>query len=120
MIVVDPDHIAGTDDFESDNADWSAVGSALNLDGSAGRLTLGLEGVGQTAFASARKSAWHQLGQITDECMTAQEVMSRAWLGGWEVRKIAMLHENSARGAISRSKNRESPIHVVNGHLIPG
>lgn len=43
---------AGTEDFESDNADWSAVGSALNLDGSAGRLTLGLEGVGQSAFAS--------------------------------------------------------------------
>ena len=45
---------------------------------------------GQTAFASARKSAWHQLGQITDECMTAEEVMSKAWLGGWEVRKIAL------------------------------
>jgi hypothetical protein len=26
---------------------------------------------GQTAFASARQSAWHQLGTVTDECMTA-------------------------------------------------
>jgi len=45
---------------------------------------------GQTAFASARLSAWHQLGTVTDACMTAQEVMTKAWLGGWEVRKIAL------------------------------
>ncbi len=45
---------------------------------------------GQTAFASARLSAWHQLGQITDDCMTAEEIMSKAWLGGWEVRKIGL------------------------------
>ncbi|MDI6101188.1 DUF932 domain-containing protein [Actinoplanes sp. NEAU-A12] len=45
---------------------------------------------GQTAFASARLSAWHQLGQITQDCMTAEEVMSKAWLGGWEVRKIPL------------------------------
>lgn len=44
----------------------------------------------QTAFASARLSAWHQLGQVTDDCMTAEEVMSTAWLGGWEVRKIPL------------------------------
>ena len=45
---------------------------------------------GQTAFASARLSAWHQLGQITDDCMTAEEIMGKAWLGGWEVRKIPL------------------------------
>jgi phage/plasmid-like protein (TIGR03299 family) len=45
---------------------------------------------GQTAFASARLSAWHRLGTVTDACMTAQEVMTKAWLGGWEVRKIAL------------------------------
>jgi phage/plasmid-like protein (TIGR03299 family) len=45
---------------------------------------------GETAFASARLSAWHQLGQVTDECMTAEEIMAKAWLGGWEVRKIAL------------------------------
>ncbi|WP_025620690.1 DUF932 domain-containing protein [Salinispora cortesiana] len=45
---------------------------------------------GQTAFASAKLSAWHQLGQISDDCMTAEEVMSKAWLGGWEVRKIPL------------------------------
>jgi phage/plasmid-like protein (TIGR03299 family) len=45
---------------------------------------------GQTAFASARLSAWHQLGTVTDAGMTAQDVMTKAWLGGWEVRKIAL------------------------------
>lgn len=54
---------------------------------------------GQTAFASARVSAWHGLGQITDDCMTAEEVMTKAWLGGWEVRKIAVQGiEVNARG----------------------
>jgi phage/plasmid-like protein (TIGR03299 family) len=45
---------------------------------------------GQTAFASARLTAWHQLGQITEDCMTAEEIMGKAWLGGWEVRKIPL------------------------------
>jgi len=43
---------------------------------------------GQTAFASARLSAWHQLGTITEQCMTADEIMTKAFLGGWKVRKI--------------------------------
>lgn len=43
---------------------------------------------GQTAFASARLSAWHQLGTVTEQCMTADEIMTKAWLGGWKVRKI--------------------------------
>lgn len=45
---------------------------------------------GQTAFASARLAAWHQLGTIADGCMTAEDVMTKAWLGGWAVRKIAL------------------------------
>jgi phage/plasmid-like protein (TIGR03299 family) len=45
---------------------------------------------GHTAFASARLSAWHRLGTVTDTCMTAEDVMTKAWLGGWEVRKIAL------------------------------
>lgn len=43
---------------------------------------------GRTAFASARLDAWHQLGQITEQCMTADELMTKAFLGGWKVRKI--------------------------------
>jgi phage/plasmid-like protein (TIGR03299 family) len=45
---------------------------------------------GQTAFASARLSAWHQLGTITERCMTADEIMTKAFLGGWKVRKITV------------------------------
>jgi phage/plasmid-like protein (TIGR03299 family) len=45
---------------------------------------------GQTAFASARLTAWHRLGTVTEDCMTAEEIMSKAWLGGWEVRKIPL------------------------------
>ena len=45
---------------------------------------------GQTAFVSARLSAWHQLGTVADDCMTAEEVMAKAFLGGWMVRKIAL------------------------------
>lgn len=43
---------------------------------------------GQTAFASARETAWHRLGTVTDQAMTAEEIMNKAWLGNWQVRKI--------------------------------
>ncbi len=45
---------------------------------------------GQTAFASAKLSAGHQVGPITADCMTAKEVMRKAWLGSREVRKIPL------------------------------
>ena len=31
---------------------------------------------GRTAFATARVPAWHQLGTVTTDCMTATEVIS--------------------------------------------
>src|SRR5438552_17043296 len=43
---------------------------------------------GQTAFVTARVPAWHQLGTVTDDCMTAEDVMAKAFLGGCKVRKI--------------------------------
>jgi phage/plasmid-like protein (TIGR03299 family) len=43
---------------------------------------------GATAFASARLSAWHKLGTVTETTMTADEIMTKAFLGGWKVRKI--------------------------------
>lgn len=46
---------------------------------------------GATAFASAREDAWHRLGQITEACMSADEIMTKAFLGGWKVRKIPLL-----------------------------
>lgn len=44
---------------------------------------------GSAAFASARMDAWHRLGAVTRDCMTGQEVMTTALLGGWNVRKLA-------------------------------
>lgn len=44
----------------------------------------------KAAFASARMDAWHRLGTVTQDCMTAEEVMEVAHLGGWNVRKIAV------------------------------
>ncbi|HWG99235.1 MAG TPA: DUF932 domain-containing protein, partial [Pilimelia sp.] len=45
---------------------------------------------GSTAFASARLSAWHQLGTVTEATMTAEDIMARAFLGGWRVRKLPL------------------------------
>jgi phage/plasmid-like protein (TIGR03299 family) len=43
---------------------------------------------GSTAFASARVSAWHQLGTVTQNTMSATEVMGAALLGNWGVRTV--------------------------------
>ncbi|MEU8264681.1 DUF932 domain-containing protein [Micromonospora sp. NPDC048999] len=43
---------------------------------------------GTTAFASARLSAWHQLGTVTRNTMKAEEIMAAAQLGNWGVRTI--------------------------------
>jgi len=45
---------------------------------------------GQTAFVSAREHAWHRLGTVNETTMTADEIMTKAFLGGWKVRKIAI------------------------------
>jgi phage/plasmid-like protein (TIGR03299 family) len=44
---------------------------------------------GTAAFAS-RLDAWHRLGTITGECMTGEQVMDKAKLGGWNVRKVSL------------------------------
>jgi phage/plasmid-like protein (TIGR03299 family) len=45
---------------------------------------------GQTAFVTARQSAWHRLGTVTSECLTAEDAIAKALLGGWRVRKIVL------------------------------
>lgn len=42
---------------------------------------------GTTAFVSAREDAWHSLGTVLDHNFTAEEAMTHAKLGGWNVRK---------------------------------
>lgn len=45
---------------------------------------------GTAAFVSARQDAWHQLGTVTTDCLTAEEVMREAFLGGWNVRLLPL------------------------------
>ncbi|GAA2031359.1 hypothetical protein GCM10009839_34080 [Catenulispora yoronensis] len=45
---------------------------------------------GSTAFATAREDAWHQLGTVTRDAMTAEEALSVAFLAGWNVRKLPL------------------------------
>lgn len=45
---------------------------------------------GTAAFFNARQDAWHRLGTVTRDCLTAAEVMTTAYLGGWDVRKIGI------------------------------
>lgn len=45
---------------------------------------------GSAAFASARTDAWHRLGTVTAGAMTAEEALSAARLGGWNVRKLIL------------------------------
>lgn len=45
---------------------------------------------GQAAFFSARVVPWHQLGTVTDRCLTAEEAILTAHLD-WEVEKVSLL-----------------------------
>lgn len=45
---------------------------------------------GTAAFFTARQDAWHQLGTVTTDCLTAEEVMATAYLGGWNVRLLPL------------------------------
>ncbi|MFJ3176055.1 DUF932 domain-containing protein [Streptomyces roseus] len=45
---------------------------------------------GTAAFVSARESAWHKLGTVTAEALTAEDAMRLAALDGWNVRLIAL------------------------------
>ncbi|MFE1716133.1 DUF932 domain-containing protein, partial [Streptomyces sp. NPDC058728] len=45
---------------------------------------------GTAAFVSARKSAWHQLGTVTADALTAQDAMRTAALDGWNVRLVGL------------------------------
>lgn len=46
---------------------------------------------GSAAFASARQDAWHRLGTVTPDAMTAEQALSAARLGGWKVRKLSLV-----------------------------
>jgi phage/plasmid-like protein (TIGR03299 family) len=41
----------------------------------------------ETSFITARQSAWHRLGTVTDDCFTAEDALKKAHLADWNVRK---------------------------------
>lgn len=45
---------------------------------------------GVTSFVTARQPAWHRLGTVLDHKFTAEEAMTAAHLGGWNVRKAPL------------------------------
>lgn len=45
---------------------------------------------GVASFASAREHAWHRLGQVVDDVMTAEQALANAHLAGWNVRKLPL------------------------------
>ena len=53
---------------------------------------------GTAAFFSSKVDAWHRLGTVTTDCLTAADVMKVAYLGGWDVRKEALQAVPSGAG----------------------
>lgn len=45
---------------------------------------------GVHAFATAREHAWHRLGTVLDETMTAEQALKAAHLADWDVRKVSL------------------------------
>ena len=45
---------------------------------------------GIASFASARQDAWHRLGTVLPDAMTAEEALAAANLTGWNVRKLPL------------------------------
>jgi phage/plasmid-like protein (TIGR03299 family) len=68
---------------------------------------------GTTAFFSSRQDAWHKLGTVTTDCLTADEVMTVAYLGGWDVRKEALRTAES--GAAVPNRYATTRIHPKTG-----
>lgn len=59
-------------------------------------------GNGAAAFATARQDAWHQLGTVTSSCMSAEEVLNLAYLGGWNVRKLPLTATEITKHGVSQ------------------
>ncbi|MEU5900415.1 DUF932 domain-containing protein [Streptomyces venezuelae] len=53
---------------------------------------LELHADGTASFVSARHDAWHRLGTVTTDALTAEEALKLAYLADWNVRKIDGVH----------------------------
>lgn len=67
---------------------------------------------GTAAFFTARQDAWHRLGTVTTDCLSADSVMNVAYLGGWDIRKET-LHTGS--GAVVPNRWATTRAHPKSG-----
>src|SRR5690606_20206845 len=68
---------------------------------------------GQVSFASAREDAWHRLGQVVPEAMTAEQALEYSHLAGWNLRKepiFAHVGEHQVRVNGRHAVVRDNPI----------
>src|SRR4051794_33281079 len=56
---------------------------------------------GTAAFVTARTDAWHRLGITTRDCLTAEQVMTTARLGGWNVRTVPLTAADMTADGVS-------------------
>src|SRR4029079_10046221 len=68
---------------------------------------------GTAAFVTARQDAWHRLGTVTAECLSAAEVLQIASLGGWNVRKERLQAAQS--GALVPERYAITRVHPKTG-----
>ena len=68
-------------------------------------------------FASARQHAWHRLGTVLPDAMTAEQALAAAHLAGWDVRKVpefahvpATLTEDGVQEAVTLETGKFSTI----------
>lgn len=68
-------------------------------------------------FATARQHAWHRLGQVLPDAMTAEQALEAAHLAGWDVRKVpefahvpATITEDGVQEAVSLETGKFSTI----------
>jgi phage/plasmid-like protein (TIGR03299 family) len=67
---------------------------------------------GTAAFFTARQDAWHRLGTVTTDCLTAGSVMQVAYLGGWNIRKESL---QTPSGAVVPNKWATTRVHPKTG-----
>lgn len=77
-------------------------------------------------FASAREHAWHRLGQVLPDAMTAEQALDAAHLSGWNVRKVpeyahvpAEMDETGVREPVQLETGKFSTIRTnpINGQV---
>lgn len=81
---------------------------------------------GRTEFFSAVTRGWHQLGQLTDRQLTAEEAIKEALLD-WEVEQVPVYHQNPMDNELMevpdqflvRRKDNFNPLAIMSARYTP-